>query len=131
MPTTTPPLAERLVRSGIGLQSVPSGIAVEPPATAAAAEILEAVCEAAGAVRSEDGWLLTISQTDRNGVLVDMADRVQLAAAFLAQAHCRRALSSPPTSNPRSKAASGHRDTDRMGTLSAADPKPVQRWSLW
>lgn len=80
---STIPRWMRLVRSGTGLRSVHSGIAVEPPASAAAAANLDAVCEGAGAVRSEDGWLFAVPQADRNGVLIDAADRVQLAAAVL------------------------------------------------
>ena len=81
---STIPRWMKLTRSGTGLRSVPTGIAVQVPATPAAVAALLAVCSHSGAASCDEGWLLLpVSQAEQDGQLVDTVDRVQVAAGFL------------------------------------------------
>ncbi|MBY9075957.1 DUF262 domain-containing protein [Nocardioides sp. WL0053] len=81
---STTPRWMKLTRSGVGLRSVPTGIAIQVPASPEAKEILEKVLQGtAGAVPSDDEWLLSIPQVDLNDELIDSVDRVQVGARFL------------------------------------------------
>ena len=55
---STIPRWMKLTRSGTGLRSVPTGIAVQVPATPAAVAALLAVCSHSGAASCDEGWLL-------------------------------------------------------------------------
>jgi Protein of unknown function DUF262 len=74
----------RLERSGAALRSVPAGIALQAPTRQDRAAAFKAVCGEHSDVRMlDEGWLLEVAQTERDGALVDVEDRVQKAAAFL------------------------------------------------
>jgi hypothetical protein len=73
----------KLARSATSLRSVRTGISVHAPAAPAAVAALQAACGSAGAVRSDEGWLLPVPQADQDGELIDTADRVQVATGFL------------------------------------------------
>ena len=80
---STTPRWMKLARSGTGLRSVPTGIAVQTPAFPEATEVLKRVCAAAGMAPHDDGWLLPIPQADRGGELIDSKDRVRMGASLL------------------------------------------------
>ena len=64
-------------------QLIPTGIAIQAPAMPAAVATLEAVCGSARAASTAEGWLLPVAQADRDGDLIDTADRVQVATRFV------------------------------------------------
>ncbi len=80
---STTPRWMKLTRSGTGLRSVSTGIAVQTPTKPGALEVLQKVCSYAGAAPSDEGWLLPVPQADQDGDLIDTVDRVQVAASFL------------------------------------------------
>ena len=80
---STTPRWMKLVRSGTGLRSVSTGIAVQTPTKPGALEVLQDVCSSVGAAPCEEGWLLSVPQADQGGDLTDTVDRVQMAAGFL------------------------------------------------
>jgi hypothetical protein len=80
---STTPRWMKLARSATSLRSVRTGISVHAPAAPAAVAALQAACGSAGAVRSDEGWLLPVPQADQDGELIDTADRVQVATGFL------------------------------------------------
>ncbi len=74
----------RLERSGAALRSVPAGIALQAPTGADHTAAFNAVCDERSDIRMlDERWLLDVAQTERDGALVDVEDRVQKAAAFL------------------------------------------------
>ena len=74
----------RLERSGTGIRSVPTGIAVQPPAAEEHRITFESVCQQHTDVdQTAVDPLLAVAQRQRNGALVDTEDRVQKAASFL------------------------------------------------
>ncbi len=74
----------RLERSGAALRSVPAGISLQAPAREDHASAFNAVCGERSDIRMLDGrWSLEVAQTERDGALVDVEDRVQKAAVFL------------------------------------------------
>jgi hypothetical protein len=80
---STNPRWMKLSRSGIGLHSLPGGIAVQPSASTDTDEEFQRVCVTAGAAPNGDGWLLAVPQTHQDDERIDSMDRVQLAAGFL------------------------------------------------
>ncbi len=80
---STTPRWMKLNRSGAGLRSVPTGIAIQPPAKPEALVLLQKLCGQAGVAPCDSGWLLPVPQADQDGDLIDMVDRVQVAAGFL------------------------------------------------
>jgi hypothetical protein len=74
----------RLEKSYTGMQSVPRGIAVQPPPAGEHRSALEAVCrQHTHLVETDTGWLLEIEQKERHGALVDTENRVERAASLL------------------------------------------------
>lgn len=74
----------RLIRSGVGMRSMASGFALDPPSDEAMAARFAKVCARRGDVVEEDGVaLLRVPQEDRGGELIDTVDRVQVGAGFL------------------------------------------------
>lgn len=61
---------------------MPTGIAIQPPASEAR-EVLQTVCAAAGMAPRDDGWLLSIPQAHGGGDLIDSKDRVRMGASLL------------------------------------------------
>jgi hypothetical protein len=80
---STTPRWMKLTRSGTGLRSTPTGIAIQPPPRPEAVELLLRVCSAVGVAASDEAWLLPVPQVDQSGELIDSEDRVQIAAGFL------------------------------------------------
>lgn len=80
---STTPRWMKMARSGTGLRSVPTGIAVQSLASPEASAVLHKLCVTAGLPRHEDGWLFPIDQVDQDGDLIDSVDRVQVGASFL------------------------------------------------
>jgi len=70
--------------SQTGIRSVPRGIAVQAPAAEVHRTTFESIVRnRTDLVETEAGWLLPVTQQERNGSLVDTEDRVQKAASFL------------------------------------------------
>jgi len=73
-----------LERSGAALRSVPAGIALQAPTGGHHTAAFNAVCGERSDIRMlDERWLLEVAQTERDGALVDVEDRVQKAAALL------------------------------------------------
>jgi len=72
-----------LTRSGTKLRNTTGGLYLHGPAMPQARAALETVCDAVGATALDDGWFVSIPQTDRGGERIDSQDRVQVGADLL------------------------------------------------
>lgn len=74
----------RLVRSGVGIRSIPLGFALQRPDDEQLASVFDRICDQRGDVVAEgEEILLTIPQEPSGGELVDSGDRVEAGAALL------------------------------------------------
>ena len=80
---STTPRWMKLNRSGVGLRSVPTGIALQVPPMPGANIVRDKILSVAAADAYGDGWLVPISQTASSGELIDSEDRVQLGTQAL------------------------------------------------
>ena len=72
-----------LKSSNTGLRCVDEGVALKPPAGDHLAKFEVACRSNPNVVRTDEGYLLKVSQGDRDGAMVDTIDRVQEGAALL------------------------------------------------
>jgi hypothetical protein len=74
----------RLVRSGVGMQSIPEGLALQPPTGDALGSTFGEICaQHPHIVAGVDGLCLQVPQEEYEGELVDTIDRVVAGAALL------------------------------------------------
>ncbi|MFC6287579.1 DUF262 domain-containing protein [Nocardioides sp. GCM10027113] len=79
---STTPRWMKLTRSGTGLRSVPTGIAIQAPSSASQ-ECIRELESTAGLVAHEGWWHLSVPQSGQDGEAIDSQDRVQAGAALL------------------------------------------------
>lgn len=79
----TTPRWLRLIRSGVGIRSVAQGFRLQRPTDASRGTVFDAICEQHNIMAEDDVLLFKAPQADRDGELVDSADRVVLGSAFL------------------------------------------------